>query len=130
MMVRSTAVLLSLTAWFFLSNHCALGVIGSTAEAVPEAGGCPMHAAPAKKKPAPKLPCCQEIRAVVAKEVTNAIPFPLRLVGPCNYVTRALELPPQATIENAGFDTGPPGRSSFAELVLQESMLAHAPPVS
>jgi hypothetical protein len=27
-------------------------------------------------------------------------------------------------------DTGPPGARSFAELILQRSILAHAPPVS
>jgi hypothetical protein len=26
-------------------------------------------------------------------------------------------------------DTGPPGAFSFAELILQQSLLAHAPPV-
>jgi len=26
-------------------------------------------------------------------------------------------------------DTGPPGARSFAELILQQSLLAHAPPV-
>ncbi len=130
MMARSTVVLLSLTAWFLLSNHCALGVINSPAEVAPEAGGCPMHATPAKKKPAGKLPCCRDVHAVVAKEVTNSIPLPLRFVGPCDYVTRVFGLPPPVTIEIDGLDTGPPGCLSFAELVLQESMLAHAPPVS
>jgi hypothetical protein len=126
---RSTTVLLSLTAWFFLSNHCALAVISSSAEASPETGGCPLHSAPAKKKPAPKTPCCKEVRAVVAKCIQVA-GLGMRLIGSRDYAPEIFLRPSGEAIEIDGLDTGPPGRFSFAELVLQESMLAHAPPVS
>jgi hypothetical protein len=88
-----------------------------------------MHSAPAKKKPAAKVPCCKDVRAVVAKCV-SANPAALRLVGSLDYVTDVVALPEHATPEIEGLDTGPPGCLSFAESVLQESMLAHAPPVS
>jgi hypothetical protein len=126
---RYTTVLLSLTAWFFLSNHCALGVINSFVEASPEAGGCPMHSAPAKKKPAPKTPCCKEVRAIVAKCVQVAA-LEMRPIASQDYAPEIFLRPSCEALEIDGLDTGPPGSFSFAELVLQESMLAHAPPVS
>jgi len=126
---RYTTVLLSLTAWFFLSNHCALGVSSSPAEAAPEAGGCPMHSVPAKKKPAAKTPCCKEVRAVVAKYVQVA-ELEMRPIASQDHAPETFLRPSREAIEIDGLDTGPPGGFSFAELVLQESMLAHAPPVS
>jgi hypothetical protein len=130
MTARSTVVVLSLTAWFLLSNHCALGVIAASSEAAPEAEGCPMHSAPAKKKPISKTPCCKDLRAVVAKILNKAAPFASRSVGRFDYAAENFRVPPQVVFEIGGLDTGPPGCLSFAELVLQESMRAHAPPVS
>jgi hypothetical protein len=128
---RYTTVLLSLTAWFFVSNHCAVGVISSSAEASAEAGGCPMHvAAPAKEKPAAKIPCCKEIRALVAKSVTTVLTLAARFPAGQEYARSTFPPPPRHTIELFSLDTGPPGSLSFAELILQESMPAHAPPVS
>jgi hypothetical protein len=128
MTARSTVVVLSLTAWFLLSNHCALGVIAASSEGVAE--GCPMHSAPAKKKPVSKTPCCKDLRAVVAKILNKGTPLVSRAVGRCDYATENFRVPPRVVLEIGGLDTGPPGCFSFAELVLQESMHAHAPPVS
>ena len=130
MTARSTVVVLSLTAWFLLSNHCALGMVAATSGAVPDADACPMHSAPVKKNPAPKLPCCKDLRAVVAKILNKATPFELPITGPCDYAAEIFGVPPRVALEIGGLDTGPPGCFSFAELVLQESMRAHAPPVS
>jgi hypothetical protein len=130
MTARSTVVLLSLTSWFLLSNHCALAMISSPREAAPEVGGCPMHSAPAKKKPAPQTPCCNEVRAVIAKCLAKAMALSLRFATPCDYAAEIFGFPPRVSLEIDGFDTGPPSCFSFAELVLQKSMLAHAPPVS
>jgi hypothetical protein len=130
MTARSTVVVLSLTAWFLLSNHCALGVIAASNEAAPGAEGCPMHSAPAKKKPVSKTPCCKDVRAVVAKTLNKAMAFASRSVGRFDYAADNFQTPPRVTLEIGGLDTGPPGCFSFAELVLQESIRAHAPPVS
>jgi hypothetical protein len=130
MTARSTVVVLSLTAWFLLSNHCALGVIAASSGPAPEAGGCPMHSAPVKKKPVSETPCCKDLRAVVAKILNKAMPFASRSVGRCDYASDNFRIPPRVILEIGSLDTGPPGCFSFAELVLQESMRAHAPPVS
>jgi hypothetical protein len=130
MTARSTVVVLSLTAWFLLSTHCALGVIAASSEAAPEAEGCPMHSSPAKKKPISKTPCCKDLRAVVAKILNKVAPLLSRSVERFDYGAENFRVPPQVVFEIGGLDTGPPGCLSFAELVLQESMRAHAPPVS
>jgi hypothetical protein len=120
-------VTLTLAAWFLLSNHCALGVTAPVPNAVSDA--CPMHSAPAKKKPPGKTPCCKEVRAIVAKCVT-AQTAAVRLITTRQFATDIFPELTQVVVENHGLDTGPPGSLSFAESVLQESMLAHAPPVS
>ena len=131
MTARSTVVVLSLTAWFLLSNHCALGLSTGRVEttAPAEEGGCPMHSGPAKQKPETKIPCCKDVRAVVGKSVANALPFSLRYAAPCDYAAEIFGLPPRVSPEIDGSDTGPPNCFSFAESVLQESTFAHAPPV-
>jgi hypothetical protein len=128
-MTATVTVPLTIIAWFLLSNHCALGVIASPAEAAPETTGCPMHSAPTQKKPALKTPCCKDVRAVVAKCVGATMPG-VRLICPRDYAPQIFQPMLRGAVEIEGLDTGPPGRVSFAELVLQESMLAHAPPVS
>jgi hypothetical protein len=125
---RST-VLITITAWVLLSNHCALGVLVPPMETAVEASGCPMHSAPEhKKKPAAKIPCCKEVRAIVAKCVTaSPVLEPMVL---SDYAARVFAPPTRGILEVESLDTGPPGCFSFAESVLQESMLSHAPPVS
>ena len=122
------AVTITIAAWFSLSNHCALGAAVRVPE-VASTNSCPMHSPPAKKQPATKTPCCKEVRAVVVKCVT-ANPIALRLIGTRDYITEIFAAPARIAVELGTLDTGPPGCLSFAESVLQESMLSHAPPVS
>ena len=127
---RWSVVLLTIAAWLLISNHCALATIASSAESAPEMDGCPMHSAPEKQQPVSKTPCCKDLRAVVAKSVTKATPFNLRFAARWKYATEIFQFPPRVALVIGGLDTGPPGCFSFAELVLQESLRAHAPPVS
>jgi hypothetical protein len=116
-------------SWLLLSNHCALASLSPSTESAPEMSECPMHSAPAKKKPAAKIPCCKEVRAIVVK-CLQASPVAARLIGLRDYAAEILREPANVTVEIQALDTGPPGCFSFAESVLQESMLSHAPPVS
>lgn len=125
---RSALVLVAMAAWFCLSNHCALGLVAPSAPAESELGGCPMHSAPTKKKPETQPPCCKEVRAILAKCVT-ANPAAVRVIDRPGYATEIYPPPTRTVVEIAEIDTGPPCLS-FAESVLQESMLSHAPPVS
>ncbi|HEX4639950.1 MAG TPA: hypothetical protein VH252_01105 [Chthoniobacterales bacterium] len=127
--VRMFVVILSLAAWFALSNHCALGTLAPSNEPAAETSGCPMHSSPVKKKPAMKTPCCKDVRAIVAKCVT-ASPVVARLIGLGDYAADVFQEPARGAIDIQALDTGPPGCFSFAESVLQKSVLSHAPPVS
>jgi len=123
-----TFALVVIAAWFGLSNHCALGAIARSAQSSPEITGCPMHSTP-KKNPATKTPCCKDVRATVAKSIT-ANPIALQWIGRRDYPSEIFSEPARVAIEIEGLDTGPPGCLSFAEIVLQESMPSHAPPLS
>jgi len=123
------AVVVTLGAWFSLSNHCALGAILTTAAPASEMSDCPMHPAPANKKPAAKALCCKDVRAVIAKCLT-ANAATLRLIAAHDYATEIGARLRHTAREIEELDTGPPGYFSFAESVLQESLLSHAPPVS
>ena len=129
-MARSITVFLSIAAWMVLSNHCALGVVALPVETGVEASECPMHSAPAKKKPAAKIPCCKDLRAVAVKAAANAMAATIRLVGAQDYAVEIFVSPPHVATCVDGLDTGPPGAFSFAESVLQQSIFAHAPPLS
>ena len=120
-------VLLTITAWLLLSNHCALGLSGTLVEADSELGACPMHSAPAKGKPAANLPCCKELRAITSHASKNVANGASQLVGVRDYVAAIFLMPPRLTRVLA-LDTGPPHSLSFAESILQRSILAHAPP--
>ena len=121
----------SLAAWFALSNHCALAISIAAENADAGMSDCPMHAAPAKKKPAAKTPCCKDIRALVAKGAAKVLSFNFRAASPTDYpVAMQIAPPGPVSFVISALDTGPPPAASFAEIVLQESMLAHAPPLS
>jgi hypothetical protein len=128
---QSLIVLLTITAWFILSNHCVmgLGLAGSQPAAPDESTGCPMHSTPAKKKePTANIPCCKDLRALAAKSVVTAMGATLRLACSEDYAAEIFLAPPRFALEIENLDTGPPDAASFAESVLQQSLLAHAPP--
>jgi hypothetical protein len=129
--VRSILTLVVIASWLSLSNHCAIALVLPAPESGTqvESGGCPMHSTPVKKKPAAKPPCCKDVRAVVAKCLT-ASAATVRLLSSFDYATNIVVRSEPATREIEVLDTGPPEFFGFAESVLQESVLAHAPPVS
>lgn len=121
-------VLLTITAWLFLSNHCALALGSTVINLDSETGVCPMHSAPAKGKPQANIPCCKELRAVMTHATKAVAPVARELVAGPDYVVVILMAPPRVTPPLVLLDTGPPRPLSFAESVLQRSVLAHAPP--
>lgn len=90
---------------------------------------CPMHSKPAKKDSADQQ-CCKTLRAIGSAVVKN-VAGAQHVVGTVAY-SDAVVLSLQARNQCALFavDTGPPRARSFAELILQRSILAHAPPVT
>jgi hypothetical protein len=127
LITRWATVFLTITAWLLLSNHCALGLSGALVEADSELGACPMHSAPAKEKPVANLPCCKELRAL-ASHAGKSVAAVAHLVGVRDFVTGIFVMPPRLTARVLVLETGPPHSLSFAESILQRSILAHAPP--
>jgi len=87
-----------------------------------------MHSAPAKEKPATNLLCCKDLRAVAAPAVKNMTASASQVIGVEDYAVAMFLTPPRLTMGLLLLDTGPPPSRSFAESILQRSLLAHAPP--
>ena len=126
---RWSTVLLTITAWLLLSNHCALGLSAPIVSSDSETGGCPMHSPPAKEKPLANIPCCKDLRAVTAHAMKNFAALAKQLVGEQDYVAELVAAPPRVAQLPVPLETGPPCLLSFAEAILQRSILAHAPPL-
>ena len=130
--LRLLVVVVSMAAWFVTGNHCVL----AATPAAGKASGCPMHAQK-QHAPQPKngngcgdLQCCKNLQATVTVSA-KAVAKPVWLGALQPFFKKpviAIELgAPQVSPIH---ETGPPGKNSFAELVLQRSIFAHAPPVS
>jgi len=125
---RCLIVAITICSWFSISNHCAFAAMATKSDSTQAA--CPFHSKPEKqKKQSSQVQCCKILRAVaptIAKSwarsdsVFSDIDFRFeyhRLLANFRDAPAPLLL-----------DTGPPGAHSFAELILQRSLLAHAPP--
>lgn len=127
MILRSLVIATALLAWLAVSNHCALAALSATP---PVSADCPMHPQPTQQKGDSGLVCCKILRAPVAPAMVKAaapVQLPNLFLGD---LWSALPLrdalaPP---VRILAYDTGPPGLGSYAELVLQRSLRAHAPP--
>ena len=125
---RSFAVSISICSLIAASNHCAFASVA--AEMNKAHTECPFHSKPAKQKgQSAQVQCCKVLRAVVftktkdwARNDTKFCDanFPIQEV--------AFVVCPLRTVAPLLLDTGPPGAFSFAELILQQSLLVHAPP--
>lgn len=132
--IRISVVLTSIVAWLSISNHCA---VGATIAAKTQSQIAQMHChgsqpSPSKKSGDEEMPCCKVLRATLAgqgKILQDAskdfLPIQSWIVGQV-----ILADGPQAHHAANELDTGPPFAGSFAESVLQQSILAHAPPSS
>jgi hypothetical protein len=86
-----------------------------------------MHSAPAKGNPAKNIPCCKDLRAVASHAAKNFTAPANQLAGLQDYVAAVLPSL-RGAAQLFALDTGPPRSLSFAESILQRSLLAHAPP--
>ena len=121
---RVALVLLSLLAWFTVSNHCALAALRTAPRAHV---CCEEKSAPAPAdQPAENTPCCKTLRATVNPVVTLAPPQVVP--APPLWTATALETQTQLRQSEGTFTGIDPPPFSFAELVLQHSLLTHAPP--
>jgi hypothetical protein len=86
---------------------------------------------PSKKSSEDETPCCKVLRATLV-QLANSVPaFDFSAFSLQPYFAGLIFLSERShTSPRFELDTGPPFSGSFAELVLQRSILAHAPPVS
>jgi len=122
---RCLAVAICISAWIAISNHCALAAIAAKTQTAQS--GCPFHSKPTKSQPQPRgAECCKVLRAVSTTPVKSlAAIADLVDVDPA-FVEFVVFPPPKISFSQATLDTGPPGKTSFAELI--GSVRAHAPP--
>jgi hypothetical protein len=134
---RTIIVATSMLSWFAASNHCVLAAPPVKHVAMGQSGmssGCPMHtkqqrSQPEKQNGCGDLPCCKNLRATTTA-AAKLVASPVWLGALITFYTPAeAEATAAAARTSCFLDRGPPGESSFAELVLQRSILAHAPPV-
>jgi len=128
--VRCVAVAIAICSWIAISNHCAFSAVVAQTDATQSA--CPFHSQPAKTPPQPGgIQCCRILRAILP---TFTKGWARNDAGVSDVDLYFEELAIIANSQSATspllLDTGPPGARSFAELILQRSILAHAPPVS
>ena len=138
--MRWAVVAIAVCSWLAISNHCAFAAVatrGPGCQSVSDhrrdadAAQCPFHSRPAKPNQEPsQLQCCKVLRAVVlgqakswARDNGKFFDFDLPVEE------FALITLLRSARVSSSLDTGPPAACSFAELILQRSLLAHAPPL-
>lgn len=126
---RYMVVAVAICSWFAISNHCAFAAVATKADSAQTE--CPFHSKPAKQKQEPsQLQCCKTLRAIVAAETKSWARDQAKFsdvdLAVKEFALIALFRSAQVS---SSLDTGPPGACSFAELILQRSLLAHAPPL-
>ena len=130
---RALLAVLMLLGWFTATNHCALGLMQKSPVAKSEhAKCCSGKPAPAKngETPGGGRECCKSIHAVPLPDAKGLAKYDASL-----FVIHAFALHTVLGSEAAALDAlatlhdhGPPRAESFAELVLNRSLLSHAPP--
>jgi hypothetical protein len=125
--LRGAIVVVAICSWFAISNHCVFAALATNDTASSE---CPFHSKP-KEKPSTGAQCCKILRAVASVPAKSWARDDTNLSDANGYRgERALTIVYlQGTLVPLLLDTGPPGVRSFAELILQRSLRAHAPPV-
>ena len=127
---RGVTVAVAIFSWVAISYHCAFSALVAQTHATQSA--CPFHFQPAKTPPQPAgIQCCKILRAVVPT-ITKGWARNDAGVSDADFYFEKLAFiaNSQSATSPLLLDTGPPGARSFAELILQRSVLAHAPPVS
>jgi hypothetical protein len=126
--MRCVGVAIAICSWIAVSNHCAFAALATQIDK-PQTE-CPFHSKPAKQKEqSSHVQCCKVLRAVVFAKTKDWARNDTKFCD-ANFLvqTGAFVVYPSRAVAPLLLDTGPPGAFSFAELILQQSLPAHAPP--
>jgi len=127
--MRFAAVAIVICSWLAISNHCAVAALATKTDTA--STECPFHSKPAKQeKQSAGAQCCKILRAVASVATKSWTRDDAKLLDADRYSDerRLITEYSQTALGPLFLDTGPPGADSFAELILQRSLLAHAPP--
>ena len=122
---RFAAVAIAIASWIAVSNHCTFAAVASEIDKAQTE--CPFHTKPAKQKEqSSQVQCCKVLRAVVFAKTKDWARNDAKFCD-ANFPVQedAFIAYPSQTVAPLLLDTGPPCASSFAELILQQSLLAH-----
>jgi hypothetical protein len=126
--VRCVTVAIAICSWIAVSNHCAFAAVATENDKAQTE--CPFHSKPAKQKEqSSPVQCCKVLRAVVFAKTKDWARNDAQFCD-ANFPVHvdALVVHSSRVVAPLLLDTGPPGAFSFAELILQQSLLTHAPP--
>lgn len=124
---RTFFVFLTMVAWLSISNHCVLGSVIALGQVLEAPMNCHGDTPTPSKNSDEAAPCCKILKAVVVAKISagvNQLDFVWKDY-PAGELAVAIW---QAHTHTLELDTGPPPAASFSESVLQQSILAHAPP--
>ncbi|MDQ6911530.1 MAG: hypothetical protein M3128_01485 [Verrucomicrobiota bacterium] len=129
-MLRLSIVAIAAAAWLAISNHCAIAAVEGVAKLpMPSCHGGAAEGGPVKHEEKGGLECCKVLRATLLTLSGNLAAFDISKFASHDYVVGLTPIIDHArTARIIEWDTGPPSANSFAETVLQRSILAHAPP--
>jgi hypothetical protein len=125
--VRCVTVAIAIVCWIGIFNHCAFSAIA--AETGPAQNECPFHSKPSKQKDSSSnVQCCKILRATVATAAKSWARDHTNFSNVDFIIEEVVFTPASHSAVPLLLDTGPPGKTSFAELI--GSMRAHAPPLT
>src|SRR6266581_7211964 len=129
---RMATVILSILAWLTISNHCALAAIeaAATKARIPKCHHCADSTPAKEKQTGAGTVCCKVLRATLNTQAKKIVGVGSTIFVLQTYFLSAVfgSEAAKAFVFPMELDTGPPFRVSFAESVLQRSILSHAPP--
>jgi hypothetical protein len=131
LLTRCLVAAVMLFSWMVLTNHCALAAILTSTAAKPMHAHC--HAAMhhgTKEPPGQGIrECCQAVKVSLPSKMVLKLAstsFALRSYTILLVLASRPDEPGTELLQ----DHGPPPAASFAEIVLQRSLLSHAPPLA
>ena len=131
--LRLPIVLIGAVAWLAISNHCVIGAMEGSAKVPMNSchGTAPANQSPGEQNHKSGVECCKVLRATLLTPSNNLIKADALTFALQDYIVALISVADESRMTRLiEWDTGPPGADSFAESVLQRSILAHAPPVS
>jgi hypothetical protein len=125
-------VFVTSVAWLAIANHCALASLDTPAEKAVAwcHANCCGDQSPAKEKNKNETECCKTLHATLNVAARKLVGYDASLLTLQPYFVAPVILAnePKVTLRGGVLDTGPPFAKTFAESILQRSILAHAPP--